>query len=173
MNKSTIALIIISGLLFLYFINGISYKNNTLTLSYSNNLNYFLTPIGILITLIVFGSLLMIGLMVHNDQPNTNSNGINRHNSFNAINNNHSNGIENMSYLYTVLAYLQMPIVYTMIISIVLLLVIFRLTFNVELSLLSYSFIIIIFYYINLIPLWYLSLLILTIPIEFMHKRIL
>lgn len=67
MNKSTIALIIISGLVFLYFINGISYKNNALTLSYSNNLTYFLSPIGILITLIVFGSLIMIGLMVHND----------------------------------------------------------------------------------------------------------
>ena len=67
MNKSTIALIIISGLIFLYFINGISYKNNALTLSYSNNLTYFLSPIGILITLIVFGSLIMIGLMVYND----------------------------------------------------------------------------------------------------------
>ena len=141
-------------------------------LTYSITFAPFIT-IGILITLIVFGSLIMIGLMVHNDQPNTNSNGINRHNSSNAINDIYSNGNETMSYLYTVLAYLQMPIVYTLIISIILLIAIFRLTFNVELSLLSYSFIIIIFYYIALIPLWYLSLLILTIPIEFMHKRIL
>ena len=67
MNKSTLILLIISGLIFLYFINGISYTNNAITFSYSNNLNYFLTPIGLLFTLIIFGSLIMIGLMVHND----------------------------------------------------------------------------------------------------------